>query len=123
MQGHVFLVHGDLTKLSCDAWLVPSGTRPGPGSIWRDAVSSAVPEGTPTSWADAPSRVIPWGPLQPGWPRPCSRPQLLCSPEGEGDRRFPDVAPRFSDLWELDRSPTLGIADFKTRLLKLKAKR
>ena len=24
MSGHVFVVHGDLTKIVCDAWLMPT---------------------------------------------------------------------------------------------------
>src|SRR4051812_38811906 len=69
MSGHVFLVHGDLTQLSCDAWLVPSGNSPRPGSIWRHAVADTAPPGTPSRWSDK-GRVIPWEPLEPSGPRP-----------------------------------------------------
>ena len=61
---------GDLAKLSCDAWLVPSGSRPGPGTRWKHAVSPAVPDGTPVRWGQGVGRVIPWEPLHSGWPRP-----------------------------------------------------
>ena len=32
-MAHVFVVHGDLMALACDAWLVPGGH--GPGESWR----------------------------------------------------------------------------------------
>jgi hypothetical protein len=71
MPGHVFLVHGDLTKLSCDAWLVPSSDTPRrPGSLWRHAVKDTPPPGTPTSWRQVRGRVLPWEPLQPNHPCP-----------------------------------------------------
>ncbi len=70
MAGHVFLVHGHLGKLSCDAWLVPSSSRPTPGNTFRNAVAEKGPPGTPQSWSEVSGRVIPWEPLQPGWPRP-----------------------------------------------------
>src|SRR5579884_50301 len=71
MPGHVFLVHGDLTRLSCDAWLVPSSERPRPGHTWKDAVAAVPPPGSPSSWREVlPGRVLPWMPLQPAYPRP-----------------------------------------------------
>jgi len=70
MCGHVFLVHGHLDKLACDAWLVPSGSFPVPGTTWRHAVASEPPPDTPTRWADVTGRVIPWQPLQPEFPLP-----------------------------------------------------
>lgn len=70
MSGHVFLVHGDLTKLSCDAWLVPSGNTPKPGSIWSHAVADTAPPGIPLHWTECKGRVIRWEPLKPGDPRP-----------------------------------------------------
>ncbi len=70
MPGHVFLLHGDLKQLSCDAWLVPSGDRPGPGFHWRDAVPLDGPPGTPTCWGQTRSSVLRWEPREPGWPRP-----------------------------------------------------
>ncbi len=70
MPGHVFLVHGDLTQLACDAWLVPSGSYPRPGSIWQHAVSPIPPPGNPDHWARAPGRIVPWEPKEAGWPRP-----------------------------------------------------
>jgi hypothetical protein len=70
MSGHVFLLHGDLTRLACDAWLVPSGNRPGPGVTWREAVAATGPADTPTHWSQASGRVVPWLPLRPDGPRP-----------------------------------------------------
>src|SRR5262249_51019057 len=70
MSGHVFLVHGNLTRLACDAWLVPSGTKPKPGDLWEKEVAPAAPPNTPGHWHEISSRVIPWDPLRPGWPQP-----------------------------------------------------
>jgi len=70
MCGHVFLVHGHLDKLACDAWLVPSGSFPLPGTGWRHAVAAEPPPDSPARWADVTGRVIPWQPLQPEFPRP-----------------------------------------------------
>jgi hypothetical protein len=70
MPGHVFLVHGHLDKLACDAWLVPSSSMPKPGHHWQHAVAENGPPDTPTSWSQVKGRVIPWEPLQPDWPRP-----------------------------------------------------
>jgi NAD-dependent SIR2 family protein deacetylase len=70
MPGHVFLVHGHLDKLACDAWLVPSGNTPFPGVTWRNAVSSEPPANSPAQWSQVRGRVIPWEPLRPEFPRP-----------------------------------------------------
>lgn len=69
-HGHVFLVHGDLRKLSCDAWLVPGGSAPRPGTAWLDSVAPQPAEGIPANWEDIPNRVLHWEPKQAGWPRP-----------------------------------------------------
>ncbi len=34
MSGHVFIVRGDLRKLACDAWLIPTSRRARPGNEW-----------------------------------------------------------------------------------------
>lgn len=68
--GHVFLAHGNLTQLGCDAWLVPSGSLPTPGTAWRHTVAAEGPPGTPTSWTNTPGLVIPWSPINPDDPRP-----------------------------------------------------
>ena len=34
MAGHVFIVRGDLRKLACDAWLVPTSRKARPGDEW-----------------------------------------------------------------------------------------
>jgi len=34
MSGHLFIVHGDLTQLSCDAWLLPCDISAHPGQNW-----------------------------------------------------------------------------------------
>jgi hypothetical protein len=68
MAGHVFLVHGDIAKLACDAWLVPSGSKPEPGSVWKDAVSPDVPADTSARWSHSAGRVIPLGAAPPRRP-------------------------------------------------------
>ncbi|MBI1913490.1 MAG: SIR2 family protein [Planctomycetes bacterium] len=70
MPGHVFLIHGDLTKLACDAFLVPSGGRPWPGSLWKHAVAENAPPGIPDRWEPSGPRVLPWGARHSGGPRP-----------------------------------------------------
>jgi len=70
MPGHVFLMHGDLTQVACDAWLVPSAETPLPGAVWQHAVSPTIPPETPRLWSEVKGRVIPWEPLKPDWPRP-----------------------------------------------------
>jgi hypothetical protein len=34
MCGHVFIVRGDITRLACDAWLMPGGNTQTPGEQW-----------------------------------------------------------------------------------------
>src|SRR5207248_611461 len=93
MSGHVFLVHGDLTQLACDAWLVPSTSQPRPGTGWQHAVAENGPPGTPASWSGVSGRVLPWEPLRPGLPRPWLV-RTAHRPETEPEK-FVDAARQF----------------------------
>jgi hypothetical protein len=51
MRGHLFVVHGDLLGLACDALLIPSGTAPDAGgsvraghvtAAWRTELGDAL---------------------------------------------------------------------------------
>lgn len=50
-MGHVFVLHGDLMALACDAWLVPSGY--GPGDTWVRALEPGEPRELPEGWGTA----------------------------------------------------------------------
>lgn len=41
MPGHVFVVKGDVTRLACDAWLLPGGPDPRPEPDWLEGLSGA----------------------------------------------------------------------------------
>lgn len=42
MPGHVFITRGDLRKLCCDAWLVPTDEGLGVRWVWREAASKSL---------------------------------------------------------------------------------
>lgn len=78
MAGHVFLTRGDLTRLSCDAWLLPTDARFSVKSHWRAGVEpqladllrrlrlrqlSGVDPSPPAAWFSGALRVLavaPW---------------------------------------------------------------
>ena len=79
MPGHVFLTHGDLTKLNCDAWLLPSDAGLHVTSGWLQRLPKQVLDrlddlergdsGLPDGWGDRGRRVVSFD----GWsegPRP-----------------------------------------------------
>jgi hypothetical protein len=68
MSGHVFVVRGDLRKLACDAWLVPSSRKARPGDEWFLPGYDGPRHGTP--FADGGPRVQPLLDPAPGRPRP-----------------------------------------------------
>src|SRR5687768_6793506 len=70
MSGHVFIVHGDITKLSCDAWLLPGSSHGAPGNTWREAVASEPAEPVPQDFGRSSRRVIAWKPLAEDAPVP-----------------------------------------------------
>ena len=78
VMAHVFVVHGDLMALACDAWLVPGGN--GPGQTWLPALPKhRLP------------RPAGWG--EPGHPRSC----LLAETDA------PDPLPFLTDIVASDR--------------------
>lgn len=54
--GHLFLTHGDVTSLACDAWLVPTDARRMLEHPWRDALPRALP-GASWDWSDTGRRA------------------------------------------------------------------
>ncbi len=74
MSGHLFIVNGDLTHLSCDAWLLPCDVRISPSRGWRRALADLVPAPIwpqPTrEWTLRDQRVM----KVTDWPEPLPRP-------------------------------------------------
>jgi hypothetical protein len=68
MPGHVFVVRGDLRKLACDAWLIPTSRRARPGDEWFPPGYDGPRQGQP--FADGGPRVQPLLDPAPGLPRP-----------------------------------------------------
>ena len=69
MSGHVFVVHSDLMRIACDAWLVPGDGSYVPGSTWERAVGGQA-EPYPRTWSQAGTRCVRWLPLRSGDPEP-----------------------------------------------------
>lgn len=80
MSGHLFIYRGDLTKLACDAWVMPTGFRIRVEDYWlnpeppgfRDALATLRDNRT-ASWKSGDERVMP----VPFWPKDRSRPWLV----------------------------------------------
>lgn len=68
MAGHVFIVRGDLRRLACDAWLIPTSGRARPGSEWFLPGYDGPRQGEP--FADGGPRVQPLLDPARGRPRP-----------------------------------------------------
>ena len=68
MSGHVFVVRGDLRKLACDAWLIPTSGRARPGNEWFLPGYDGPRQGGP--FADGRPRVQPLLDPAPNRPRP-----------------------------------------------------
>jgi hypothetical protein len=56
MGGHLFLTHGDVTTLACDAWLVPTDAFRTLEEPWLSALPSSLPA-LPDDWSDAGRRA------------------------------------------------------------------
>jgi hypothetical protein len=67
--GHVFITRGDLTRLACDAWLVPSDVNRSITTSWRRAVPGTLPD-LPDGWANHGERVALWADAEAGAPIP-----------------------------------------------------
>src|SRR5688572_18197898 len=55
-RGHMFVTHGDVTRLACDAWLVPTDARRFLEDPWRDALPGDLPD-APRDWSDSDVRA------------------------------------------------------------------
>lgn len=55
-DGHLFLAHGDVTMMACDAWLVPTDARRVVEAPWRVALPAELPD-RPADWQDAGCRA------------------------------------------------------------------
>lgn len=79
MSGHLFIMRGDLTRIACDAWLMPTGYEMFVESYWlqpepdgfREAVFEMRDERS-EAWIKGEERVMP----VPFWPDDRSRPWL-----------------------------------------------
>lgn len=75
-MGHVFIVHGDLRKLYCDAWLLPCDGRARPHTHWLEwplgMAAAALRPTVPPDWHADGLRTIPL----PGWPADAPQPWL-----------------------------------------------
>ena len=75
-MGHVFIVHGDLRKLCCDAWLMPCGKHSQPNRTWIDwpaEVARAIEwTAPPADWHPERLRVKKLD----GWPDSLPQPYL-----------------------------------------------
>lgn len=80
MSGHLFIIRGDLTRIACDAWLMPTGYELTVEDYWltfepdgfRDALGK-LRGNLPSEWATGEERVSP----VPFWPPERSRPWLV----------------------------------------------
>jgi hypothetical protein len=76
VSGHLFIVHGDLTHLCCDAWLLPCDVRIWPSHGWQRALADLVPAPVwpePTKeWLFQDQRVL----KVTSWPDALPRPWL-----------------------------------------------
>jgi hypothetical protein len=67
--GHVFVTRGDLTRLACDAWLVPSDATRYVTTSWKHAVPPSPPP-APDDWGSHGTRVAFWTGTPAGAPIP-----------------------------------------------------
>ena len=61
-MGHLFVAHGDLTKLACDAILIPCDSAGNVNAVWREV----LPAGLPDSQFDPGWLVLPGDPKAAG---------------------------------------------------------
>lgn len=84
MPGHVFILHGDLRRLSCDAWLMPCDISAQPLAQWYEE-PEPPPEGftwgePPAGWGDEGRRTL----RVQGWPAERPQPWLVNVGSGPG---------------------------------------
>jgi hypothetical protein len=93
-MGHVFVLHGDLMALACDAWLVPSGY--GPGNTWVHALERGEPRALPEGWGSAEGpRCIPVKPASRARPPPQPFLTYVVGDSAQGPQWFVDGARAF----------------------------
>ena len=83
MPGHLFIVKGDVTRLACDAWLLPCDTRARPRAQWLEGTPGAENVRWPTpppGWERGEVRAIELS----GWPDDAPRPWLVNAGAAEG---------------------------------------
>ncbi len=68
MSGHVFIIRGDLRRIACDAFLIPTSRKARPGYEWFLEGYTGTREGTP--FVNDGPRAQPLLPHAPGQPRP-----------------------------------------------------
>lgn len=112
VSGHVFIIHGDLRRLACDAWLMPCDAQAQPLPQWYEE-PEPLPAGfrwpePPGSWGDEGLRVMPVA----SWPEHRPRPWLVNVGLGPGTPMewFVDGARQFLDAVgpTLDGRPSRG---------------
>lgn len=73
-MGHVFIVHGDIRKLCCDAWLLPCDVRALPHRHWLEwppgAAAALPPAVLPAAWDPDGLRSVKLAGWPAGYPRP-----------------------------------------------------
>ena len=96
--GHVFVIRGDLTQLSCDAWAVPTDAGPSIAANWMQALRSVAHDFKPrpdSDWHEGRVRarkIVPWpaGDPQP-WLLNVGRQGATPRWYAEGVRQFLDA--------------------------------
>lgn len=73
MGGHLFIVHGDLTQIGCDAWLLPCDRRAKPEASWLRSFAGHPPFAKPTeAWRSGAVRTM----KVEGWPASLPEPWI-----------------------------------------------
>ncbi|MBI1735335.1 MAG: SIR2 family protein [Candidatus Rokubacteria bacterium] len=83
MPGHLFIVKGDVTRLACDAWLLPCDTRGRPRAQWLAGTPGAGDvrwPARPPEWERGEARAIE----VTAWPADAPRPWLVNVGAAEG---------------------------------------
>lgn len=57
-MGHLFVAHGDLKKLACDAIAVPCDSARNVNDVWKELLPPELPSGDQRNWLRLPGEVI-----------------------------------------------------------------
>lgn len=83
MPGHLFILQGDIKKLSSDAWLVSRDSKRSVGTYWGKGLLAPVEPTFPPDWGDPGGpRTFPWTNWSPDWG---PEPWLTNAATGGGD--------------------------------------